>query len=151
VALERSVDARYEGQGHEVEVPLAGVALDGSLRETLAQRFDERHEARYGHRMTSGRETVTFRLRAYGRMHELRLGELSDGGRDAGAALKGVRPVFLEGAKRDCRVFDRALLTVGDAIAGPAIVEEPAHVTVVLPGDEMRVDRFGNLVISVRA
>ncbi|MEA2597519.1 MAG: N-methylhydantoinase [Thermomicrobiales bacterium] len=151
VAVERSVDARYEGQGHEVEVSLDAVALENGLAVTLAERFDELHEIRYGHRMASARETVTFRLRAFGRMKKLRLDELPQSGSDPSAAVMGRRPVYLAGASRDCGVYDRSRLTVGNVIAGPAIVEEPAHVTVVLPGDELRVDRFGNLVITVGA
>jgi N-methylhydantoinase A len=151
VALERSVDARYEGQGHEVEVSLNGVEIGNGLAPVLAERFDELHEMRYGHRMQSGRETVTFRLRAFGRMRKLRLDELPHAGVDASAALVERRNVYLAGASRDCGVYDRSRLVAGNVIAGPAIVEEPAHVTVVLPGDELRVDQFGNLVMTVGA
>jgi N-methylhydantoinase A len=149
VALERSVDARYEGQGHEVEVSLQGLDAGNGLAPALAERFDELHEIRYGHRMTSGRETVTFRLRAFGRMRKLRLDDLPTDGADPGEALTNRRRVYLDGAIRDCGVFERSRLRAGNVIAGPAIVEEPAHVTVALPDDELRVDRFGNLVVTV--
>lgn len=149
VVLERSVDARYEGQGHEVEVSLDGIEIGNGLAPVLAARFDELHEIRYGHRMESGRETVTFRLRAFGRMRKLRLDHLPEAGVDASAALIGRRSVYLAGAARDCSVYERSRLAAGNVIAGPAIAEEPAHVTVVLPGDELRVDRFGNLVMTV--
>jgi N-methylhydantoinase A len=47
--------------------------------------------------------------------------------------------------------FAREALRAGNTIAGPALIEEHASTTVVLPGDRMRVDAFGNLVIEVRA
>ena len=45
-------------------------------------------------------------------------------------------------------VFDREALVRGQAISGPAIVEEWTTTTVILPGWEARVDRIGNLVLS---
>ena len=43
----------------------------------------------------------------------------------------------------------RDALKAGNRIEGPALVEEHASTTVVLPGDRLRVDEFGNLVIEV--
>ena len=37
----------------------------------------------------------------------------------------------------------------GNRIAGPALVEEHASTTVVLPGDKLQVDALGNLVIEI--
>jgi N-methylhydantoinase A len=147
IVVQRSVDARYEGQGHEVEVPLDG-ALGEGFASGLGERFDEVHEVRYGHRMGNQRQTVTFRLRAFGRMQKLQLRELPNDGTDPAAALTKRRSVYLTGAVRDCGVYERSRLGAGAVIDGPAIVEEPAHVTVVLPGDTLRVDRYGNLVIG---
>jgi N-methylhydantoinase A len=149
VRFERSVEARYMGQGHEVDVPLGGLAFDASLIETLAKRFDERHAVRYGHEMASGRETVTFRLRAFGTMPKLSITEIATGGEDATAALRETRSVHLAGERRECGVYDRTKLLAGNVIAGPAIIEEPAHVSVIFPGDTLRVDRFGNLVVTI--
>src|SRR5215211_3379748 len=149
VMFERSVEARYEGQGHEVEVPMDGLRLDATLPETLARRFDERHRVRYGHEMPSGRETVTFRLRAFGVMQKLEMSEIESGSADSSAALKERRSVHIAGSRQETGVYDRAELRAGNVIAGPAIVEEPAHVTVIFPGDTLRVDAYGNLVVTI--
>jgi N-methylhydantoinase A len=66
VTFHRSIDCRYTGQGHEVEVPLGELAIDDRLLKVLPELFDEVHEARFGHRMPSQRETVTYRLRVFG-------------------------------------------------------------------------------------
>jgi N-methylhydantoinase A len=39
----------------------------------------------------------------------------------------------------------------GNRIEGPALIEEHASTTVVLPGAVAEVDAFGNLVIAVGA
>jgi N-methylhydantoinase A len=49
----------------------------------------------------------------------------------------------------DTATYQRERLLAGNVIAGPALVEEYASTTVVLPGDRLEVDRFGHLVIEV--
>jgi N-methylhydantoinase A len=53
------------------------------------------------------------------------------------------------GEFRDVPTFSRARLIAGNRIAGPAIVEEHASTTVLMPGDALEVDAFGNLGITV--
>lgn len=149
VHTERSVEARYVGQGHEVEVPLDGLSFDQGLGQQMATRFDERHHQRFGHTMPNERETVTFRLRAFGAMKKLEIRSIPTGGESAGDALRSRRQVFLAGVRHDCPVYERQKLLAGNRIQGPAIIEEPAHVTVVFPGDTLRVDTFGNLIIQI--
>ncbi|MBI5446438.1 MAG: hypothetical protein HY900_35140, partial [Deltaproteobacteria bacterium] len=48
-----------------------------------------------------------------------------------------------------CDVYDRDRLAPGHVVAGPAIVEEPHHITVVLPGQRLGVDPLANLVIEL--
>ncbi len=45
-------------------------------------------------------------------------------------------------------VYDRAKLGAGDQFSGPAIVEEFGSTIPVHPGFAVRVDDFGNLVIT---
>jgi N-methylhydantoinase A len=45
--------------------------------------------------------------------------------------------------------FGRPPLLAGNRIEGPAIVEEHASTTVLMPDDILRVDAFGNLDIQV--
>ena len=45
--------------------------------------------------------------------------------------------------------FARDELRAGNRIEGPALIEEHASTTVVLPGRQASVDQFGNLVIEV--
>src|SRR5690606_8661179 len=100
----RSLDARYEGQGHEVEVTLPDGPYDEGIRDEIARRFDEAHEARYGHRIDSEREAVTFRLRGVGRLKGVALKRIPVGGASPDGAEKGRRRVFLEGRFLECPV-----------------------------------------------
>jgi N-methylhydantoinase A/oxoprolinase/acetone carboxylase beta subunit len=55
----------------------------------------------------------------------------------------------MHGRWHSATVVDRASLTSGDAIEGPAIVEQADSTTVLQPGDVARVDAHGNLVVAV--
>jgi N-methylhydantoinase A len=48
---------------------------------------------------------------------------------------------------RDAPVYARAALAPGDAVAGPAVVEEYGSTLPLHPGFDAEVDRLGNLVI----
>jgi N-methylhydantoinase A len=88
---------------------------------------------------------------AFGGMSKLQLTELPPQEGSADSALIRRRQVHLLGEDRDCGIYDRAKLGAGATIPGPAIVEEPAHRTIVFPGDELTVDRVGNLIITAGA
>ena len=64
-------------------------------------------------------------------------------------AFTGKRKASFDGKFRDVPTYRRAALLTGNAIAGPALIEEHASTTVLMPGDRMTVDAYGNLVISV--
>ena len=65
-------------------------------------------------------------------------------------ALRVTKSVyFRQGGWADTPVYKRDLLRAGNAITGPALIEEHASTTVVQPGDDLRVDELGNLQISI--
>ena len=82
--------ARYEGQGHELEVPFA----PGDAGPALAARFAAAHDARYGFVLDRAVEVVAARHTALG---EARHARLADGraGADAGAEIRGPAVVAL--------------------------------------------------------
>jgi N-methylhydantoinase A len=62
-------------------------------------------------------------------------------------ARTGQRAARFDGRVHDVPVYARARLQPGDALRGPAIVEEYGATTVVFPDLGAAVDRFGNLVL----
>ena len=67
---------------------------------------------------------------------------------EGSAAAGSKRPVWFDQGCVDTPVYDRDRLRAGHKIAGPALVEENASVTVLGPGNSLSVDRFGNLLIT---
>jgi N-methylhydantoinase A len=65
------------------------------------------------------------------------------------AAFTGKRRVYAGGSFRPAPTYRRAALLARNIIKGPALIEEHASTTVLMPGDICEVDAYGNLVIAV--
>ena len=74
-------------------------------------------------------------------------------GRAGGGAIKGSRRAYFPeaGGFVSTTVYDRYRLPVGEALAGPAVVEEEGSTLVVGPGAAAIVAPSGNLIISLPA
>jgi N-methylhydantoinase A len=146
--LEAVVEARYLGQNYGMDLPIpgGGRALDDAELAAVVASYHRRHEALYGYAIPDEAvELVTFKLTAVGPVASPPPARWRSDGR---AAPKQVRPVHVRGAGWvDCPIYDRADLPAGTALAGPAVVEEPMATTLLLSGQRLVVDEFGNLVI----
>ena len=149
----RSADMRYFGQAWEVQVELAPGPLDATTAAVAADRFHDAHEKRYGYSYRQGAvqqviEWVNVRVTGIGPIERPKLRELPPGDGDSRRARVGARRVVFEGQPLMCPIYDRAGLAPGDALAGPAVVEEYGATTVVFPGQRAEVDRFGNMILT---
>ncbi|MGH7753055.1 MAG: hydantoinase/oxoprolinase family protein, partial [Gemmatimonadales bacterium] len=94
---------------------------------------------------------VNFHLTAFGTMDKPKLPRLR-AARTARTARKGAREVdFDVHGRREAALYERSFLAPRAKVKGPAIIEEPAATTVIFPGQRAEVDRFGNLIIEVKA
>ena len=148
VVTERLADMRLEGQMHEISVALP----DGTITDTTMPAIREAFATAYAARYTSvysgvGVMAVSFRVRCRGPLPQLSLTEA--GVRSAGAAQKGTRAAWFEGAFVDTPVYDRYALAQGTRITGPAIIEEREATTIIPPGDSVTVDASGTLAIHI--
>ncbi|HEV2314738.1 MAG TPA: hydantoinase/oxoprolinase family protein [Candidatus Acidoferrales bacterium] len=138
--VERILDMRYVGQAYELSVPASA---------DFVRSFHLAHEKRYGYADTKRPvEIVNVRARAIGLTPKPALPRLSSGGTDASAAMMQQRDVFFSGRATKTKVYDRAQLRAGNRFRGPAIVAEYSATTVVLPGWNVRVDAYGNLLME---
>ena len=153
VTIGYAVDMRYVGQEHPVTVDLSPAVFKRRDREAIKLHFDEVHQLRYGTCAPDERaEIVSLRATVTGVMKKPPLEKIARGGKSPTvAAQRGKRKVYFAelGKAVLTPAFARDELRSGNRIDGPALIEEYASTTVVLPGDKLRVDEFGNLVIEV--
>ncbi len=148
-ALRLTIEARYDGQNYEVAVPLERVDRDGL--DAFVAAFRARHHQEYGYDVV-GRDTeiVNCRVQAVGQIPKT---AQRFEPRTGGDALRGHRAVYFGAGHGwlDTGLWRREHLCAGQVLEGPAIVEEMSATTVVHPGQTLRVDPLGNLVIAVGA
>jgi N-methylhydantoinase A len=149
--FERYLDVRYVGQEFSIQTPLGEAELATGDRGAIRGRFDEVHDRRFGHHAADEPvEIVNVRLTARGVRDPLSFGSVAS---VPGNPRVGARAVVLDDPDRpvDCPIYDRDRLRPGVAVAGPAIVEEYASTTLLLPGDVAQVAPTGELIITIQS
>ncbi len=151
VDLVHQVDLRYAGQGYEIRVPLPPGPITAETLAAARADFDMLHERLHGHRAdTAPVDVVSYWTVAVARVPKVQLRTWHAEPRDVEEPRKGDRQVYFPQAGWvSCPVYHRDLLVPGDAIKGPAIIEQVDSTTVVHPDQMLIVDSFGNLIISV--
>jgi len=145
----RSIDMRYKGQEHTVNVPIPDHDPKAN-KQALEEDFEKLHEKRYGHRMPDPAQLVHLRVKAIGLMDKPELGQLPRGKRGTpDKAVKGERRVFKDGDFTTYKIFDREKLLAGNVLSGPAIVEETTSTTVIHSNQSLEVDIYGNLIVKI--
>ena len=151
IEIKRAADMRYVGQEHAVTVDLPMRVFQKQDRKAIKRHFDEMHALRYGTSAPDERaEIVSLRSTVTGLMRKPPQGKIARGPKaPPKAASTGKRAVWFGTAFRATPTYSRAALAAGNRIAGPALIEEHASTTVLMPGDTLEVDAYGNLVIAV--
>ncbi|MWV38512.1 hydantoinase/oxoprolinase family protein [Natrialba sp. INN-245] len=143
IELERSVELRYLGQEHTVEVDIEEINSIDNLRE----KFEAGHDARYGHRMDDPAEVVHLRVRAVGRNNKPSLEQLPKDEKPADPVE--VREAYCFSNERfvEFEVYERELLSRNQVIDGPAIIQEPTTTMVFHSDQQATIDEYGHVII----
>ena len=153
VVVARAADMRYVGQEHSVTIDLSTALFKKQDRAAIKKRFDDVHLQRYGTSAPNEHaEIVSLRTTVTGVMKKPKLAKIKQGTSTPpkAASLKPRKVAFSElGKAVTTPIYARDALLARNKIKGPALVEEHASTTVVLPGDKLEVDDFGNLVITI--
>jgi N-methylhydantoinase A len=129
-----SLDLCYRGQAYALNVPWRG-----SVARALGD-FHAAHARRYGHRLGSPVELVTIRVALRARPARVPL-KAAPAGRPASPSDRSA----VHGIGGPVPVYERALLTAGQGLFGPAIVTDPGSTTFLACGWQAMVDEQGNL------
>jgi N-methylhydantoinase A/oxoprolinase/acetone carboxylase beta subunit len=153
ILVQRVADCRYLGQGYELRVDVDSGAIDHDWIEKVRHDFHDIHEREYSRRFEqSDIEIPNIRVRGIGLMPSLKVPEVEHGDASPDEALRYERDAWFrvggELKQVSTRFYDRAALTAGTQLEGPAIVNQYDSTTVIPPGLSARVDRFGNIVIG---
>jgi N-methylhydantoinase A len=150
VMFSRFADMRYLGQEHTVKVPIPEGELTEDTIKEVVHRFHDLHEKNYTFKLEeSPTEIVNLHLTAFGTVDKPELQKLEESDESVESAVKEMRNVFYEEIGwTETNVYHRNLLAPDMEVQGPAIVEETSATTVLYPGQTLKVDQYGNLIID---
>jgi N-methylhydantoinase A len=124
--------------------------------ERFDAEFDQTYEQHFGPGAgyrDAGKEIVTIRVTATGRIRKPALHKQPRGPASAASAKKGERQVFFETiggfAPTPLYAFER--MTPGMTLRGPAVLESDVTTIVVGPEDVATVDEFYNVRLALGA
>jgi N-methylhydantoinase A len=145
-----SADMQFVGQTHLINVSLPCPA---PTRAELQAAFETAYFARFRVSLPEIRANlVNLNTSVIGERPEVDLSTLIDpAGRAAtlAEALTETRAVWFDGAWIDTPVYARERLPLDAVFVGPAILEQLDATTVVEPGDRVRQDKDGNVIVEV--
>ncbi|HEY1704437.1 MAG TPA: hydantoinase/oxoprolinase family protein [Trebonia sp.] len=162
IELRYFLDMRYSGQGYENPVPVPELPLTGPALARYRRDFDAIHEQCHGHAAPDqGVEVVNYRVQAVGVVPSVAVPDIEAATGEADGARAGTRRACFPSAGEapaevpvtvpvTVPVYGRDRLRAGHQFSGPAIVEQYDSTTVICPGQDVTVDRYGNLVVTTR-
>lgn len=145
----RSAFMRYQGQGHEIEVQLPPGKLSARSPQQLQQRFTSDYHALYGRAIPHlGVEIISWSLTVAAKSPLVQ--SVRARSKRSTPRVQRKQRVFeaLRGAWRNTPVYERAQLTAGARIKGPALIAEDQTTTVVTADFDVQVNSLGYLVLE---
>ncbi|MET1112280.1 MAG: hydantoinase B/oxoprolinase family protein [Allosphingosinicella sp.] len=151
VELRRRAALRYEGSDSSLEV-------EAGEFEAMRAAFEDAHRVRFGFVSPETAVVVeTAIVEAVGQNSSPAFAGEGDQAKPGGGALpvsertpppRCARSPSPGNPGEEFPLFDRAQLSPGAVVAGPALIIDPSATTVVEPGWQAEVDPFGNLILT---
>ena len=150
-----SMDLRYRGQYHEVNVGVPEKLIASSGWDAMRGLFHEQHDRLYGYALReegTAVELLNLRLTAIGVTSKPVLERQPRRNPRPAAALKGKRPIYLPERRKyaSVPVYDGDRLAHGHRVAGPAIIESVNTSILVPTGYVADYDALGNCILDVK-
>ena len=145
VVFERHAEMRYQGQRHNIRVPITGLNSAPAIREA----FERDYKRRYGHADSKAPgELQALHLSAFARLRRPAIERLTRN--TESIAEPQLRQVYFaqSGGMIETTIYDRDALRIGFKTDGPAIIEEYGSTTVVWPGDSFEIGQLGEIRIE---
>jgi len=153
LTFQPTVEMRYVGQYHEVEMDLPAEDLNADNLQVLLQNFHAKYQKIYTYSMKwRAAEFLTFRLKvtAPPRPVETIAQEKATGSVEA--ARRGARGCLFGGSptRVETPAYDWDRMQPGHRLDGPALIDDKTTTVLVPPGFACEVDAYRNLVLRAQ-
>ena len=153
MSYQPTVEMRYAGQFHEVEVDMPAETLTAETLQALLQNFHTRYEKMYTYSMPwRDAEFLTFRLKATAPRRPVSLVANAQAAGSVEEARRGSRRCLFDGNAQavETPTYDWDRMEPGHKVVGPALIDDKTTTVLVPPGFACEVDAYHNLVLRAR-
>ncbi len=141
-----SLDLRYLGQSYEITVPYTS---RNTGEFSFVSDFHKAHRKLYSyHHEERPVEVVNIRVKAVGAGKKIKLKKMPQGDLNPEKAFLKKQTYYYKGRSHQAGVFNRALLSPGNRLNGPALIADAESTTFLPPSFGLNVDGFLNLIIQ---
>ncbi len=144
----RTAFMRYNGQGHEIEIPLPDRAVSPEDIAPLTAAFEEEYRKQFSRPVPGMQiEILNWAVRV-ATLDNMVARVLDAPERNVFTATE-TRPITcdVDGTAKNAAFIARADLKPGDHVSGPALIHEPQTTTLVSADFSAHMDAIGNLVL----
>jgi N-methylhydantoinase A len=147
-----NLDCRYVKQYHEVSFPVPIEVVRDADAGAIAVTFHSEHQRMYGYALEEEGtpiELINVRVRASGATDKPTFTEEPYTGRDAAAARKGGRRIYIpeERTFKPVSVYDGHKTRHGNYVVGPAVIEQVNTTLVLTASYDCLCDQRGSFVV----
>jgi len=141
---------RYQNQEHTTEIDLGGHTVSVDRISQIREDFEAAYEREYTYRLDAPVELVGIHLTATAAVGKVEMEPQPIGTTDPATAVKGSRRVdfALEGIF-EATTYDGQRLAPGMRFQGPAVIEDSGSTALIHEANQVEIDAFGNIVITV--
>ena len=153
LAYKPTVEMRYVGQFHEVEIDLPAEELNAENLKALLQSFHTQYEKLYTYSMTWRMvEFLTYRLKVTSAPRPLQVAVLGRAAHGVETARRGSRLCLFDGHAKSVETpaYDWDKMAPGHKLSGPALIDDKTTTVLVVPGFTCEVDAHHNLVMRAQ-
>ncbi len=146
--IEHLVDARFEGQAHEITVPVepSGASDLGPALARVEEDFRKRYAAAYGIEARGRVEYAALRVRLRVPVEVPPLPHPSSN-TEAAATPRASRQAWFGDAPQATAIYERGALPPASRLPGPAVIEGEVETIVVPPRWHAEVDAVGSVAL----
>jgi N-methylhydantoinase A len=149
-SIKISADLRYQHQNYELNVQIEEKNPIKVILKNLKQRFNRIHELNYGYSLKDELiHIVNLRLLASEVLTKPKFDRTKHAKKSSKALKHGLRLIKTPDGPKEYTLYQREKLHANNIIYGPAIIQEKQTSTLLKKGWKLRVDSYGNLIISL--
>ena len=141
-------DVRYAGQAFQITIDFDEKTFAKDGVSLITEAFDKEHYQLFTFKLEDGHEILMIRAIVKAKQSKISSVSLSQEKHTIEDCVIHESKYYHDSQWHDIKIYDRAKLSAGLTIPGPAIVSEMDSTTVILPNHQAVVDKVGNLIIN---